>query len=67
MSIEIKIGKTSFPVIGVASLPDNDFLIVFVAEADGKLWGQSVKTKTIAPLKFKNGHTTWGNKIVRFI
>jgi hypothetical protein len=62
--IEIKIGKMRFPVISIASL-DDDFLIVF--RSGDALLGQSVRTKTIAQLRFRNGNFVWGNKTVRFI
>jgi hypothetical protein len=66
--IEIKIGKMTFPLVSVAKVEnDDDFLMIFVNVNDGKFWGQSVKSKLIAPLKFKNGKTTWGGKVVRFI
>jgi hypothetical protein len=66
MSIEIRIGKMKFPVVSVARIEnDDDFLFVYVA--DGKFWGQSIKTKMIAPLRFKSERTTWGNKTVKFV
>jgi hypothetical protein len=64
--IEIRIGKASFPIVSVARIEnDDDFLFIFVI--DRKFWGQSVKTKTLAPLMFRGGRTTWGGKVVRFI
>jgi hypothetical protein len=66
MTIEIKIGKTEFPLVSIARIEgDDDLLLVFL---NGNIfWGQSVKTKAIAPLKFKNGKTVWGGKVVKFI
>ena len=64
--IEIKVGKTTFPVVGTAKVEGNDdFLIVFLNE--GKFWGQSTKTGLLAPLRFKDGKTVWGGKVVRFV
>ena len=66
MSIEIKICKTTFPVVSIAKIEDdNDLLIVFLN--NNIFWGQSMKTKMIAPLKFKSGKIVWRGKTVKFI
>ncbi|MCI4407827.1 MAG: hypothetical protein JHC26_01955 [Thermofilum sp.] len=66
MSIEIKVGKQSFPTVSIAKIEgDDDLLIVFL---NGNIfWGQSMKTKAIAPLKFRGGKTVWGGKVVKFV
>jgi hypothetical protein len=63
--IEIRIGKSSFPLVSIARVENDDYIVVFVN--NGLFWGQSIKTKAIAQLRFKNGKTTWGGKVVRFI
>lgn len=66
MTLEIKIGHQSFPVVSVAKIEnENDLILVFIN--DGIFWGQSITHKTVAPLKFRSGKTVWGGKVVKFI
>jgi hypothetical protein len=65
--LEIKIGKASYPLVSVAKIIDNDDLILVFVDNNNIFWGQSTKTGALAPLKFKNGHTMWSNKVVKFV
>ncbi|WP_288007624.1 hypothetical protein [Thermofilum sp.] len=63
--MEIRIGKMSFPIVSVG-IGDNDDILIIFKNGD-KLFAQSVNTRSIAQLKFKDGKIMWGNKTVKFI
>ena len=65
MSIEIKIGKATYPIISVAKTIDNGEL-VFVFKINDRLLGFST-SKMVAPIRFHNNRPIWGNKPISFI
>jgi hypothetical protein len=62
-TIEIKIGKSTFPVVSIAKTENE---IIFVYRQGDKLFGLST-SKMIAPIRFHNARPMWGNKPISFI
>jgi len=62
--IEIKIGRTTFPLISIARCNDGE--LIFVYRQGDKLFGLSTDKK-IARIVFHNNKPMWGSRPISFI